>query len=62
VQDARYFRSQAKLCLKVAQLSNDQRAAECFRTSAANYLARAAELEAQSQSSRPTLAGSAGAE
>ena len=47
MQDAQHFRDQAALCLEIAQQMSDWHAAECLRTSAAQYRARAKELEMQ---------------
>ncbi len=47
MQDARYFRSQAELCLEIAKQMSDLKAAENLGASAATYLARAVELETQ---------------
>ena len=45
MQDAYYLRSQAELCLEIAGQMSDRRDAERLRANAADYLARAAELE-----------------
>jgi hypothetical protein len=51
MQDARYFRTQAEFCMKLANQLSDVRAAETLRASAANHFARAVELEAPEASS-----------
>ena len=45
MQDIRYLRDQASLCLEMARLMSDPKVAENFRASAARYFERAAELE-----------------
>ena len=45
MQDARYFRSQAELCLEMARQVSDRRMAESLRLDAAQYFMRATELE-----------------
>ena len=45
MQDARYLRAQAALCLEIAAQMSDRRTAEKLRAEAAGYHARAAELE-----------------
>lgn len=52
MQDARYLRAQARLCLEIASLMSDPKAAENMRAEAASYHARAAEIEDGEQ---PTL-------
>jgi hypothetical protein len=47
MNDAHRFRSQAELCLRIAQLMSDPAAADQLRSKAADYLARAVELEAK---------------
>ncbi len=49
MQDARYCREQAALCLKMARTMSDSRSAEKLRSDAAQYFMRAVELEAQSR-------------
>jgi hypothetical protein len=46
MQDARYFRTQAEFCLKLASQVSDARAAENLRAAAASHFAIAVELEA----------------
>jgi hypothetical protein len=43
--DARYWREQAALCLEIARQISDRRAADQMRATAAEYFARAQELE-----------------
>ena len=45
MQDARYLRAQARLCLEIANQMSDPKAAEKLTAEAANYHARAAEIE-----------------
>ena len=45
MQDARYFREQAALCLEIARQVSDRHLAESLRQEAAHYFMRAAELE-----------------
>ena len=45
MQDARYLRAQAALCLEIAAQMSDPKSAEKLRADAAQYHARAAELE-----------------
>ena len=45
MQDARYLRAQARLCLEIASVLSDAKAAEKLRGEAASYHARAAEIE-----------------
>ena len=45
MQDARYFRDQATLCLEIARQLSDWHLAENLRLEAAQYFMRAAELE-----------------
>jgi uncharacterized membrane-anchored protein YhcB (DUF1043 family) len=49
MQDARYFRSRAELCLKLANQISDLRSADQLRAEAAQHFARAAELDAPTQ-------------
>ncbi len=53
MQDARYFRDQAALCLQMARLMSDPHAAESLRADAAQYAARATELEQRSAAAGP---------
>jgi len=48
VQDAKYFRAQAELCLEIARQMSDGALAERLRDNAAQHFARAVESEAQS--------------
>jgi len=50
MRDAELCRTQAELCLEIAGLLSDPEAAAELRTRAAEYLACAVELEAQSNS------------
>jgi len=45
MQDARYLRAQARLCLEIASQLSDPKAAERLRAEAADYHGRAAETE-----------------
>ena len=45
MQNARYFRDQAILCLELARHISDPDAAEKLRASAASYFSRATDLE-----------------
>jgi hypothetical protein len=45
VNDARRFRAQAELCLRIARLMRDRAAADQLNGKAADYLAQAVELE-----------------
>ncbi len=45
MQDARYFRDQAALCLEIARQVSDRQLAENLRLDAAHYFMRASELE-----------------
>jgi hypothetical protein len=45
VNDAQRFRAQAELCLRIARLMKDRAAADQLNAKAADYLARAVELE-----------------
>jgi hypothetical protein len=49
MQDARYWRHQAALCMEIAGHLSDLRAAEGLRVAAADYFARATELERQAE-------------
>jgi hypothetical protein len=46
MEDAAYLRSQAELCLEIAQQMSDPVAAQELRLKAAQYLARATKTEA----------------
>jgi hypothetical protein len=48
VQSAQYYRGQAELCLELAQQISDPRDADQLRLEAADYFARALDIEAQS--------------
>jgi hypothetical protein len=50
MRDAEHCRTQAELCLQIAELLSDPEAATDLRTRAADYLACAVELEAHSAS------------
>ena len=50
MQDARYFRSQAELCLELARQVSDRRMADSLRSDAAQYFLRATELETAKES------------
>jgi hypothetical protein len=54
VQDARYLREQAARSLELASQLSDPKTAERLRLTAADYLARAAEIE---KSEAPSGAG-----
>jgi hypothetical protein len=45
VQDARYLRSQAELCLQMARGMRDDKVAENLRAAATQYFVRALEVE-----------------
>jgi hypothetical protein len=47
VQDARYWRDQAALCLEMARQMSDRRTADNLRATAAQYFAKATALEAE---------------
>ncbi len=47
MEDARYFRQQADVCLKIAKQLSDRAAADKLRESSAHYLAQAMRLEAE---------------
>ena len=49
MQDARYFRDQAALCLEIARQVSDRQFAANLRLDAAQYVERAAELERGTQ-------------
>jgi hypothetical protein len=53
MQNARYFRDQATLCLEIAQHMSDPQAAENLRASAADHFAIAAELEKRTEVRTP---------
>ena len=54
MQDARYLRSQAELCLQMAQTVSDGKVAENLRAAAAEYFSRASDAESPSDS-KPAL-------
>jgi len=59
VQDARYWREQATLCLEAAGRINDPRTADSLRATAGDYFARAIDLEAQtSAAAKPSAEAS----
>jgi len=45
MQDARYFREHAELCLEMARQVSDRRSAESLRSDARHYFERADELD-----------------
>ena len=45
MDDARYWRGQAALCLEIAKQISDPRGADQMRSTAAKYFSRATELE-----------------
>jgi hypothetical protein len=49
-----HLRSQAEMCLEIAEKISDRNAAENLRGKAAQYFARAVELEGESATSRAT--------
>jgi len=51
MQDARYWREQATLCLEMARHVTDQRTADSLRATAGDYFAKATALEARTTSS-----------
>jgi hypothetical protein len=51
MQDARYWRGRAVLCLDLARRLSDPRAADKLRSDAATSFAKATELEAESPAS-----------
>ncbi len=53
MQDARYFRDQAALCLEIARQVSDRHLAESLRLDAAQYFMRANELENVTPASPP---------
>ncbi len=57
MQDARYFRSQAELCLELAHQVSDRRMADSLRSEAAQYFMRATELETDQKSAPPPSQG-----
>ena len=54
MQSARYLRSQAELCLELAQQTSNRREAEHLRIAAADYFCRAVEAERQSEMREPS--------
>jgi hypothetical protein len=54
MQDAKRFRAQAERCLHLARLISDPAVAARLHTDAADYLARAVELEGEQNHVRPT--------
>jgi hypothetical protein len=48
VYDARYWREQAALCLEISRQISERGAADHMRATAAEYFARAVELEKRS--------------
>ena len=59
MRDAHYLRSQAELCLRIAQLMSDSRLAECFRAAATEYFLHALDLEDRSVSAQPNPSAAA---
>ena len=57
MRDARYFRSQAAMCLRFAGQLNHRSEAEALRALAAEYLERAAALEAGKSGSEASSTG-----
>ncbi len=53
MQDARYLRAQAALCLEIADQLSDPKGAEKMRADAAKYQDRAAQLE-EGEDPQPT--------
>lgn len=53
MQSARYLRSQAALCLELAQQISNRREAERLRIAAADYFRRAVDAERQSEMRAP---------
>jgi hypothetical protein len=49
VQDARYLRSQAELCLQMARGMRDDKVAENLRAAATQYFLRALDVECTSE-------------
>jgi hypothetical protein len=47
MQDARYLRDQANLCLEIARQMSDRQVAESLRMDAAQYFARATAIESE---------------
>ena len=61
MQDARYFREQAALCLEIARQLSDWHLAESLRLEAAQYFMRAAKLENAMEPSASPSRGEAAA-
>jgi hypothetical protein len=53
MQDARYLRAQAALCLEIANELSDLKAAEKLRADATDYQRRAVELELKQDTPPP---------
>lgn len=49
MQDARYFREHAELCLEMARQVSDRRTAESLRLDARHYFKRASDLESSAK-------------
>lgn len=49
MQDARYLRDQAALCLEIARQVSDRQLADTLRHDAAQYFERATQLESQTE-------------
>ena len=60
VYDARYWREQAALCLEIARQISDRPAADKMRATAAEYFARAVELDKRSPDAAQQPEGAAG--
>jgi hypothetical protein len=54
MQDARYLRSQAELCLQMAHTVSDGKVAENLRAAAAEYFSRASDAESPSAQNPPS--------
>jgi hypothetical protein len=61
MQDARYFRDQAALCLEIARQVSDRQLAEKLRLEAAQYLIRATELDSAREPAASPSRGEAAA-
>ena len=59
MQDARYFRDQAALCLEIARQMSDGKTADRLRTEAADHFALATSLENQTGATGSGLVGPA---
>ena len=54
MQSVRYLRSQAELCLELAQQISNRHEAEHLRIAAADYFRRAVDVERQSKMREPS--------